>query len=257
MNMSTEGSEPSGNMRLHTGYVITFSGEEGAEGDLVVSRLALTLGAMGRRVLVIDADPLSRATRNLGIDQGPASIWLIDMILSMRHQSPAQGMITQSSLPNIDGIPAGPELDKVEDELERRGIDPLAAMMTVIKPLKPHYDYILINASTDPSNLLNFSSLVASDYAVLVTQPEPSKKLQAFAEEIHDIVGESNPLLRPLGILVNHADEATRASLTNDAHNADMSLFETVLPRGNVGETAASYKKLADEILDKITHPQD
>jgi chromosome partitioning protein len=257
MNMVPEGSSQDDHMRLHTGYVITFSGEEGAEHDLVVSRLALTLGAMGRRVLVIDADPLSRATRNLGIDQGPASIWLIDMILTMRHESPIQGMITQSSLPNIDGIPGGPELDKIEDELGRRGIDPLAAMMTVIKPLKLHYDYILVNASTDPSNLLNFSSFVASDYAVLVTKPQPTRKLQAFAEEIHDIVSENNPLLRPLGILVNQADEAARVSLTNDAHAADMSLFETVLPRGNAGETSGSYKKLACEILDKITHPQD
>jgi cellulose biosynthesis protein BcsQ len=175
----------------------------------------------------------------------------------MRGTDILQNAVTTTGMPNVDAIPAGPDLESVEDHLDRLGVDPLAAMMPVIKTLKPHYDYILINASSDRSNVLNFSSLVASDYSVLVTPPRAPQRLQELAEEVHDIVCHNNPQLRPLGILINNADEAARESLRNDAHAADMSLFETVLPPGNLGQTSASYKNLANEILRKITHPEN
>jgi chromosome partitioning protein len=245
------------NIRLHKGYVITFSGEEGADHSTVVSRLALTLAGQGHRVLVIDADPLSGSTRNLGVDQGPASVWLSDLITSMRGETPKQTFISRTTLPNIDAIPAGSDLAEIEEKLDEQGIDPQVAMMPVIKPLKQHYDFILINTSTDPSNPLTFSSYAASDYAIVVAHPDAHKHIQIAAEEIHSIVHENNPTLRPLGILLNKGHESDLALLKNDAHAADMSLFKTVIRSGEIPETADDYKNLVAEVLRKITQPEN
>lgn len=239
-------------MRLHKGHVITFSGEEEADHSTVVSRLALMLACQGNRVLVVDADPLSGSTRNLGVDQGPGSVWLSDLVTSMRGESPKQAFVTRTTLPNIDAIPAGSDLTEIEEKLDEQGIDPQVAMMPVIKPLKQHYDFILINTSTDPSNPLTFSSYAASDYAIVVARTDSHKHIQMAAEEIHSIVHENNPTLRPLGILLNKGEESDLEVLKNDADAADMSLFQTVIRSGGIPETTGDYKNLVAEVLSKI-----
>jgi cellulose biosynthesis protein BcsQ len=130
-------------------------------------------------------------------------------------------------------------------------------MMPVVKPLKQHYDFILINTSPDPSSPLTFSSHAASDYAIVVARPGSHKHIQMAAEEIHSIVHENNPTLRPLGILLNKGNESDRAVLKNDADAADMSLFRTVIRSGGIPETSGDYKNLVAELLSKITQTEN
>ena len=145
--------------------VITVTLRKGGSGKTTTAvNLASSLAKHGKKVLLIDLDPQANATVSLGIDSvnTPSIAHTLQGVHPIHHviNDPAKG---------FDLIPSNQILAQIEATLATDPAKYAGIIKTVIAPLLPQYDYILID--TPPSeSMLTITALVASDYALIPTQ---------------------------------------------------------------------------------------
>lgn len=126
------------------------------------------------RVLVVDSDPQANATSILypeGQDLSRAPT--LANVYDERNPLSITQVITQTSIPNLDLIPASIGLFDVEPVLNSSGLGPQALRIAMLDaallkhtPYGPNYDIVLIDT---PPNLGVFmlNSLIISDYYLI------------------------------------------------------------------------------------------
>lgn len=150
------------------GIVIAVTNQKGGVGKTTTAvNLTASLGEMGKRVLLVDADPQGNSTSGLGVNKRELKASTYDMLVS----GSKAGEITLSTpFKNVSVIPAGIDLAAAEMEL----IDiPERAyrMRNSILPVKESYDYIIIDCP--PSlGLVTINALAASDTILIPIQCE-------------------------------------------------------------------------------------
>ena len=251
------------------GKIIAIANQKGGVGKTTTSvNLAASLGALEKKVLLIDADPQANSTSGLGIDVDGVETGSYQLI---EHKATAEECIIKTNSPNVDIIPAHIDLVAIEIELVDKD-DREYMLKKAISHLKSTYDYILIDCA--PSlGLLTLNALTSADSVIIPIQCEyfALEGLGKLLNTVKSVQKIHNEDLDIEGMLLTMFDQRLR--LSNQVveevqkHFTDM-VFETIIQRNvrlgeapSYGESiikydvsskgASNYLSLAKEIINK------
>ena len=251
------------------GKIIAIANQKGGVGKTTTSvNLAACLGALDKKVLLIDADPQANASSGLGVDVEKIKLGTYQLL---EHNCTAEEAIQKTSATNVDIIPS--HIDLVAIEIELVNVEKREYMLhQAINSLKNNYDFILIDCA--PSlGLLTLNALTAADSVIIPIQCEyfALEGLGKSLNTIKSVQKIHNKNLDIEGLLLTMYD--SRLRLSNQVldevkiHFHDM-VFKTIIQRNvklgeapSYGESiiyydvnskgATNYLSLAKEIISK------
>ena len=251
------------------GKIIAIANQKGGVGKTTTSvNLAASLGALEKKVLIIDADPQANASSGLGIDVDSVEIGTYEIL---EHSNTPEEAIVECTAPNVYLIPAHIDLVAIEIELVDKP-NREYMLKEALKSVKDKFDYIIIDCA--PSlGLLTLNALTAADSVAIPIQCEyfALEGLGKLLNTIKSVQKIHNPNLDIEGLLLTMYD--SRLRLSNQVveevqkHFNDM-VFETIIQRNvklseapSFGESiinydatskgATNYINLAEEIIRK------
>ena len=178
--------------------VISVVNQKGGVGKTTTCiNLAASLTKAKRKVLLIDLDPQSNATRGCGIGDNHIKFSLNDILMS--NENVNDGIISTDFGFSI--LPSTPEL--TESEVKLVSLDEKEFhLKSIIARIDAQYDYALVDCP--PSlNILTVSSLTASNSLLIPVQCEffALQGLSELVNTVESIVASSNPSLSIKGIV--------------------------------------------------------
>ncbi|MEO0442394.1 MAG: ParA family protein [Pseudomonadota bacterium] len=230
-------------------YAIT--NQKGGVGKTTTCvNLAASLVAIKKHVLLIDIDPQGNATMGSGVNKNDIAISIYDALID---HVPVEKVRQLSPSGQYDVLPANGDLTAAEVQLLNMS-NKESRLHQVIQPLKPHYDYILIDCP--PSlNMLTVNAMVACDSVVIPMQCEyyALEGLSSLLSTIEQIQQHANPDLTIAGILRTMYDPRSSLTLEVSDQLKDFfgdKLYQACIPRNvrlaeapSFGQPALTYDR--------------
>ncbi len=252
------------------GVVIGIVNQKGGVGKTTTAvNVAAGLGALGKKVLIVDFDPQGNATTGFGIKKKTLELTTYEVIMG---ECRPQEAIVSTRYKNVKIMPATSKLCEAELQLadvEQRNHQ----LRKVILQVKDDYDIVVVDCL--PSlGVLAINALVAVDRIIvpMVCEPFALEGLAQLMQTVKKVKRVANKDLQLMGIVFTMLDKRLLASneIMRDIKRNFQSdvVFNTEIPR-NVRITEAqshgepiiyydkgskggdAYKRLSKEILEK------
>ena len=192
------------------GKIISVANQKGGVGKTTTTvNLAASLGALEKKVLLVDADPQANATSSLGLNNDDFEINIYQVF---EHIGDIKKSIIKTNSPNLFIIPSHIDLVAVEIELVDK---PNREMMlkNALNKVSDEFDYILIDCP--PSlGLITLNALSASNSIIIPIQCEyfALEGLGKLLNTIKSIQKIHNNSLEIEGMLLTMYDSRLRLS---------------------------------------------
>ncbi len=210
--------------------ILAIANQKGGVGKTTTAiNIGAGLGALERRVLLVDCDPQGNATRGLGAKAEPPHLYH-----ALVGEVPISAAIRPSGFPNLALVPSQRDLVGIEVELvgeagwEQR-------LKKVLAEVAGQYDTILLDCPPSLGHL-TVNALVAADGVLVPLQCEyfALEGISELQSTIQRIQRSLNPRLQIAGILLTMYDD--RTNLSKDVAQEIRShfagkVYETVVPR--------------------------
>ena len=213
--------------------IIAMCNQKGGVGKTTTTiNLGAALAEVGRKVLLVDFDPQGALSVGLGINPNELDVTVYNLL--MERGTDAHDAVRQTSVANLDLLPANIDLSAAEVQL----VGEVAREMVLSRALRPvvdDYDVVLIDCQ--PSlGLLTVNALTAAHGVLIPLECEffALRGVALLVETIEKVKDRLNPKLEIDGILATMYDGRTLHSREVVARVVEAfgdTVFHTVIGR--------------------------
>ena len=190
---------PEQRSRPKNGRVIALANQKGGTGKTTTTvNLGIGLARLGKKVLLIDADPQGDLTTCLGWqDQDSLQTTLATVMGKIIRDEPFttdEGILHHSE--GVDLMPANIELSELEVSLVN-AMSREVTLRTYVNEAKKNYDVVLIDCM--PSlGMITINALAAADSVIIPVQAHylPAKGMTQLIKTIGKVKRQINPALK-------------------------------------------------------------
>ncbi len=210
--------------------LVAVANQKGGVGKTTTAvNLASALGALEKRILLIDCDPQGNATRGVGVEASPPHLYHV-----LCEDFTAAKAVRQTEFAGLSLIPANRELVGVEVEFV--GTDRWEHRLEIaLKELKDDYDVIFLDCPPSLGHL-TVNALTAADRILVPLQCEyyALEGISELVATVRRVQAYLNPGLKIEGILLTMFDD--RTNLSRDVaeevrRHFGNEVYDTVIPR--------------------------
>ncbi len=237
--------------------VIAIINEKGGTGkSTTTTTLAYLLAKAEKKTLVIDFDGQAHSSIICGVNPNKAEITIATLlnkvILDEPLPDPAEYIHHNEN--GVDLIPANSNLFVLERNLNNVDFRE-TKLKEVVEPLKPLYDYILVDCLPSIGTAM-INVMMCADSIIIPTQAEllSAQGLSELLKHIRVIKKNSNHKLYVEGILITMDSPKTVLSaqvnsMINDTFGNSIKVFKTRIPRSIKVAEACLYQKTVCEYM--------
>lgn len=218
--------------------VIAVSNQKGGTGKTTTCvNLGIGLASIGKRVLLIDADPQGSLSISLGYaepDEMEQTLTNLMMHIVNEEKYDIESVVIHHE-EGIDLIPSNIELSAMEISLVNV-ISRELILKQMIENVKEDYDFIIIDCM--PSlGMMTINALACADTVLIPVQAAylPVKGLQQLIKTISRVKRRLNPNLQIEGILLTMVDCRTNyakdiCTLVHETYSTVLKIFKVEIP---------------------------
>ncbi|MBO5908837.1 MAG: ParA family protein [Clostridia bacterium] len=224
------------------GKIIACVNQKGGVGKTTTAvNLAAGVGKLGKKVLIVDADPQGNTTSAYGVDKQKLGFSVYDLIIG---KAAAESAIIETSFEGVSLIACN--MDLAGAEVELIGIENRESQLkNALSRVKSNFDYIFIDCP--PSlGLITINALCSADSLLVPIQCEyfALEGLSQLISSVRQIKRLYNPSLQLEGVLLTMYDgrlNLTQQVVSEVKRFFKNELYATAIPRAVRLSEAPSY----------------
>ncbi len=198
--------------------IISIAIQKGGSGKTTTAiNLGAALVRLGKKVLLVDADPQANLSQSLGTKEEPEFNLYSEIKKEITGEGSDIGKAIKEISPGLSIVPASIELADAEMELVS-AYSREQVLSWILQPIVNDYDFIFIDCPHS-IGMLTVNALVASDLVLIPLQAEflPLKGVQSFMRLFNSIKKRLNPKISLMGFTLTKFDE--RKTMNRDVQH--------------------------------------